>query len=102
MSRKKKTPQAQRQEPPEPTANTPSAELVARWGGGDEAAAREIFERYVDRLTRLARVRLSTKLAARLDPDDVVMSAYRSFFVGARDRRFTLKESGDLWRLLDE
>ena len=79
-----------------------SAELVARWSGGDEGAAREIFQRYVDRLTRLARVRLSAKLAARLDADDVVMSAYRSFFVGARDGRFTLKESGDLWRLLAE
>jgi tRNA A-37 threonylcarbamoyl transferase component Bud32/DNA-directed RNA polymerase specialized sigma24 family protein len=56
----------------------------------------------MDRLTRLARVRLSAKLAARLDADDVVMSAYRSFFVGARDGRFSLKESGDLWRLLAE
>ena len=79
-----------------------SAELLARWSGGDQDAAREIFERYVDRLTRLARVRLSAKLAARLDADDVVMSAYRSFFVGARDGRFTLKESGDMWRLLAE
>ena len=29
-----------------------------------------------------------------------MLSAYRSFFVGARDGRFVLQRSGDLWRLL--
>jgi RNA polymerase sigma factor (sigma-70 family) len=101
MPRKRK-PRVPPQQPKPTTHEVASAELLVRWTGGDQAAAREIFERYVDRLTRLARARLSAKLAARLDPDDVVMSAYRSFFVGARDGRFTLKESGDLWRLLAE
>ena len=71
-----------------------------RYRKGDDQAAEELFARYVDRLTRLARSRLSPKLAARTDPEDVVMSAYRSFFVGARDGRFSLSRSGDIWRLL--
>lgn len=83
-------------------AAAPSAELVARWRGGDQDAATEIFERYLDRLTALARARLSAKLAARVDADDIVMSAYRSFFVAARGGRFVLDGKGSLWRLLVE
>jgi RNA polymerase sigma factor (sigma-70 family) len=73
---------------------------LARYRGGDERAAAEIFRRYVERLTRLARSRLSPRLAGRTDPEDVVLSAWRSFFVGARAGRFSLRRSGDLWRLL--
>jgi RNA polymerase sigma factor (sigma-70 family) len=54
----------------------------------------------MDRLTLLARTRLSARLATRIDPEDVVMSAWRSFFLGARNGRFALQRSGDLWRLL--
>ncbi|MBI1902886.1 MAG: sigma-70 family RNA polymerase sigma factor [Planctomycetia bacterium] len=77
-----------------------SAELLSRYRAGDERAAAELFERYVERLTALARSRLSERLASRTDPEDVVLSAYRSFFVGARAGRFSLRRSGDLWRLL--
>ena len=77
-----------------------SAELLLRCEKGDEDAADELFARYVERLTRLARARLSPRLARRTDPDDVVMSAWRSFFVGARAGRFAVRRSGDLWRLL--
>lgn len=78
----------------------PSAELMARYAAGDDDAAREIFERYVERLTRLARSRLSVRLAQRFDADDVIQSAFRSFFVGAQRGQFTLRRGGDLWRLL--
>lgn len=77
-----------------------SADLLARYRGGDQRAAEELFERYVSRLTLLARARLSPRLASRTDPEDVVLSAWRSFFIGARSGRFTLRRSGDLWRLL--
>ncbi|MEX0715571.1 MAG: sigma-70 family RNA polymerase sigma factor [Planctomycetaceae bacterium] len=81
------------------TADT-SLELFARCRDGDEAAAEEVFGRYLERLTRLARSRLSNRLRARIDPEDVVLSAYRSFFIRARDGRFDLSDGGDLWRLL--
>ena len=48
----------------------------------------------------LARSRLSEQMARRIDPEDVIQSAYRSFFVGARQGRFELHCGGDLWRLL--
>jgi eukaryotic-like serine/threonine-protein kinase len=67
---------------------------------GNEAAAREVFDRYLVRLTALARSRISPKLAARFDADDVVMSAYRSFFVGLRDDAFVVDNGHELWQLL--
>src|SRR5262245_52226224 len=81
--------------------DTPSAELLERYNRcHDESAAGELFRRYAGRLTALARARLSHSLAARVDPEDVVQSAYRSFFLLARDGEVLLQESGDLWRLL--
>lgn len=74
--------------------------LVNRWRDGDEAAADLLFHRYLDRLLALARSRLSEKLAARFDPEDVVQSAYRSFFDKAKGGGIALERSGDLWRLL--
>jgi RNA polymerase sigma factor (sigma-70 family) len=67
---------------------------------GDESAAEEVFALYFERLVLLARSRLSTRLARRADPEDIVLSVYRSFFVGARRGRFQLRRGGDLWRLL--
>lgn len=81
-------------------SDLPSDQLLLRSRDGDEDASREIFERYLARLTALARSRLAPRLAGRTDPEDIVLSAYRSFFVGARDGRFVLQRSGDLWRLL--
>jgi RNA polymerase sigma factor (sigma-70 family) len=77
-----------------------SAELLQKYRDGDERAAEQLFFRYVGRLTLLARSRLSPTLASRTDPEDIVLSAYRSFFIGARDGKFILSRSGDLWRLL--
>jgi RNA polymerase sigma factor (sigma-70 family) len=79
-----------------------SVDLLRRLQCGDEAAAAAIFERYAERLTRLARSRLAIKLAGRVDAEDIVQSAYRSFFVAAREGRFQLERGGDLWRLLVE
>lgn len=74
--------------------------LLGRYRSGDAAAASAIFERYVSRLVGLARTRMSERLSQRVDPEDVVQSVYRSFFCKARDGRYELEKSGDLWRLL--
>ncbi|HVA48531.1 MAG TPA: sigma-70 family RNA polymerase sigma factor [Pirellulales bacterium] len=78
----------------------PSEQLLARYQDGDQSAAEEMFRRYVSRLTVFARTRLAPRVARRVDAEDVVLSAYRSFFVRARDGQFRLRRSGDLWRLL--
>jgi len=77
-----------------------SVQLLARWRDGDQQAATELVQRFTERLLALARNQLSEKLARRVDPEDVLQSAYRSFFAGARDERFVLQRSGDLWHLL--
>lgn len=77
-----------------------SIELLNGVRQGNEQAATDLFERYVERLIRLAQSRLSAKLRRRLDPEDVVQSVYRSFFSHAKDGRYQLQQSGDLWRLL--
>jgi RNA polymerase sigma-70 factor (ECF subfamily) len=83
-----------------PTMDSPSVELLARWRTGDDQAARHLFDRFTERLLAMAHKRLAEKLARRLDAEDVVQSAYRSFFRGAREGRFVIERSGDLWRLL--
>ena len=77
-----------------------SVELLARWKDGDESAAAKLFDRYVNRLVALARSRLSERMQRRVEPEDVVQSAYRSFFRKAGDDRYTLEKSGDLWKLM--
>src|SRR5262245_47724755 len=78
----------------------PTAQLLARWRAGDQQAAHDLFRRHVDQLIALARSRLSVRLAQRVDGEDVVQSAYRSFFVGVREGRYAVEQGGDLWRLL--
>jgi RNA polymerase sigma-70 factor (ECF subfamily) len=78
----------------------PSTELLTRWRAGDPRAADELFGRYTARLVAMARRRLSAGIARRVDPEDVVQSAYRGFCAAARDDRVVLRRSGDLWRLL--
>jgi RNA polymerase sigma factor (sigma-70 family) len=84
----------------ETPAGWSSLVLLERYRAGDDPAADALFTRYFERLTALARSRLAPRLACRTDPEDIVLSVYRSFFVGARAGRFTLSRGGDLWRLL--
>jgi RNA polymerase sigma-70 factor (ECF subfamily) len=77
-----------------------SVHLVRRWREGDEQAAEELYGRYAEQLIAQTYRRLPDKLAARVDPEDVVQSVYRSFFAAAREGRYLLQQSGELWRLL--
>ncbi len=81
-------------------ANDESRRLIDQICGGDSAAATEVFNRYVVRLLSLVRTRLSSKLAKRVDPEDVVQSAYRSFFRRVASDEIVLRRAGDLWRVL--
>jgi len=49
---------------------------VERVRGGDREALAAAFEEYRPRLARTVRFRLDPRLAARLDPDDVLQEAY--------------------------
>jgi DNA-directed RNA polymerase specialized sigma24 family protein len=67
---------------------------------GDQDAARRIVERYLDRLLHLARTRISQRLASRVDPEDIVQSVFRTFFVRLKEGRFVFAEQDDLCKLL--
>jgi RNA polymerase sigma factor (sigma-70 family) len=84
----------------EPKSTWTSLLLLEQFRAGDESAADALFSRYFDRITALARSRLAARLSRRTDPEDIALSVYRSFFVGARAGRFSLSRGGDLWRLL--
>ena len=76
------------------------AELMERFRSGDQAAAAQLCKRYVTKLVALAQRRLSVHLARRIDAEDVVQSAFRSFFHGTRNGRFQIESGEDLWQLL--
>jgi DNA-directed RNA polymerase specialized sigma24 family protein len=78
---------------------------VTRWIGvlkaGDPAAAQAVWERYFDRLVRLARKRLSGRVGGFEDEEDAALSAFDSFCAGLARGRFTeLSDRDDLWKLL--
>jgi RNA polymerase sigma-70 factor, ECF subfamily len=50
-------------------------ELLRRAAGGDEPARHQLLARHRDRLRRMVAVRLDPRLAARVDPSDVVQEA---------------------------
>lgn len=52
--------------------NQATERLIRRAGDGDEAARRELLERYRDNLRRMVAARLDRRLASRVDPSDVV------------------------------
>lgn len=77
-----------------------SINLLDRWRDGDQDAAAELFQRYAERLIGLAHKHLSATMSQRVDAEDIVQSVCQSFFTGARDGKFVLEQTGDLWRLL--
>lgn len=76
------------------------AEWVERYRAGDSQAAEKLFNRYVPRLIGLVQRRISRPLARRIDAEDVIQSAFLSFFAGLQNEKYQVDETGDLWRLL--
>ncbi len=80
--------------------NRTSQQLVKKWRKGDEDAATALFQRYVERLTQLVGAKLSKKLNARLDPDDIAQSAFKSMFRRVREGDFEFGDDRAFWQLL--
>src|SRR5262245_65157397 len=66
---------------------------------GDEAG-RALFEQFSRRLIGLARCHLDAALKHKVDPEDVVQSAYKSFFLRYGDQPLVSQDSDALWSLL--
>ena len=74
--------------------------MMARLRCGEDVAAREVFERFAGRLVAMARGRFNRLLARKVDPEDVVQSAFKSFFVRHRAGSLTVGGWEGLWSLL--
>ena len=84
---------------------TESHGSVTHWLGalkaGDLAAAQPLWDRYFQRLVRLARQKLQAGRRSGADEEDAALSAFDSFCDGAARGRFPhLDDRDDLWRLL--
>jgi RNA polymerase sigma-70 factor (ECF subfamily) len=74
--------------------------LISKFRKGDQDAAKQIVDRYLDRLLTLARRRISQRLASRVDPEDIVQSVFRTFFGRVKDGQFVFADQDDLCKLL--
>jgi len=63
-------------------------------------ASRALFEQFSQRLIGLARCHLDARLKNKVDPEDVVQSAYKSFFLRYGDQTVATQGSDALWSLL--
>jgi RNA polymerase sigma-70 factor (ECF subfamily) len=76
------------------------ADLMARLRAGDRDASALVFERFTRRLIGLARAHLDARLRQKVDPEDVLQSAYKSFFIRHARGEFDIDGWDGLWALL--
>lgn len=74
--------------------------LLARVRAGSEDAAGQLYHRYAQRLLAMTRAKCGTDLAARVDVEDIVQSAFGSFFRGAKQGMYAAPDGEELWGLL--
>jgi RNA polymerase sigma factor (sigma-70 family) len=76
------------------------AEFVTGLDNGDDSAAQELFRRFTHQLIALARRNINAGLRHKVDPEDVVQSAYKSFFFRYGDGKMEAINWNSLWGLL--
>ena len=79
---------------------TDSQTLLRLLRAGDEKAAQQVFDAYVNSLLHLARRRISQRLSRRVDPEDIVQSVFRTFFSRVKSGQLLIEEEDDLGKLL--
>jgi RNA polymerase sigma-70 factor (ECF subfamily) len=76
------------------------AEFVTRLQARDDDAANELFKRFAHRLIAVARGRIAGGLRHKVDPEDIVQSAYKSFFGRYGEGNLEVADWNSLWGLL--
>lgn len=74
--------------------------VMDRLSAGDDDAARRVFQRFARDLVAQAKAQLGGALRLKVDPEDAVQSAFRSFFSRQADGKFNLAGWDNLWALL--
>lgn len=82
------------------SADTSFQDWMARLRRGDEEAADHIFRHFAQRLIGLAQAQLDSRLRGKVDPEDVMQSVLKSFFVRHAEGRFDLTSWDSLWAIL--
>lgn len=76
-------------------------ELMEQLAEGESVAAKEIWDRFIQRLVGLARKHLQSLPRRAIDEEDVALSAFDAFFRGVKEQRFDrLDDREDLWQVL--
>jgi RNA polymerase sigma-70 factor (ECF subfamily) len=76
------------------------ADVMDRLRAGDAGAAAQVVRRFTRRLVALARAQLDSRLRQKVDPEDVLQSVYKSFFLRCEQGRLSLGGWDGLWALL--
>src|SRR5262249_21648960 len=82
------------------TMSNSFAEFLGRLKTQDDAASREVFERFARRLIALAYRQFHPAIRHKVDPEDVVQSAYKSFFRRYGKGTLQVGSWDSLWGLL--
>jgi RNA polymerase sigma factor (sigma-70 family) len=75
-------------------------DLIVRLRSGDDAAETLVFRRYVRRLIALASRQFDAWIRDRADVENVVLSAYKSFFLRNRRGGIDPADWDEMWSLL--
>jgi RNA polymerase sigma factor (sigma-70 family) len=75
-------------------------DLMRQVRAGDDAAETALFRQYVRRLIALASRQFDASLRERADVEQVVLMAYKSFFLRNRRGEFEVNDWVQLWSLL--
>lgn len=75
-------------------------DVMGRLRAGDQDAATEVFRRYAGRLIGLARSRLDPLVRRKEDPEDLLQSVFKSFFIRHAEGQWDLGGWDGLWGLL--
>ncbi len=74
--------------------------LLQRFRRGQNDGPTLLYLRYAGRLRALAAAQSAPGLAARVDPEDIVQSVFRTFFRRAAGGQYDVPEGEEIWKLL--
>jgi RNA polymerase sigma-70 factor (ECF subfamily) len=81
--------------------DTPSdRSLLLRFRRGQDDGPTLLYLRYAGRLRALAAAQSAPGLAARVDPEDIVQSVFRTFFRRAAGGQYDVPQGEEIWKLL--
>jgi RNA polymerase sigma-70 factor, ECF subfamily len=86
-------------EPPDDLHEMTDHSLLLKVQAGEQEAATTLYLRYANQLRALAARQSSPALAARVDPDDIVQSVFRTFFRRVVKDQYEVPRGEDLWKL---